>query len=85
MISVPDDGETVSVRLDKSDRPFLDEEALRIMQKEFAQTGRLDKPSIAEVISELLDELQVRRRQAGACSCGACTPPDEDTPQANLI
>lgn len=63
--------ETFTIRLNSSDRPFLDAEALRLMRERFEETRELRKPSLADVITELLEELRERRQRADDCSCGA--------------
>lgn len=65
--------EKVSIRINKSDRPFLDDECLRIMQAEFERTSTLKRPSLADVLSALLSELREHRQRVSACTCGANT------------
>lgn len=52
---------TYTARLKRADRPFLEAEAYRLAREAFARDGRLVKPSVGEVVSELLTELQELR------------------------
>lgn len=59
--------EKFTIRLNEKDRPFLDKEGLRLMQEHFEQTRELRKPSLADVVTELLEELRNHRRHADRC------------------
>lgn len=63
--------DTFKIRLNGEDRPFLDDECLRLMQETFERTRELRRPSYADVISALLAELRQHRRELLECSCGA--------------
>lgn len=63
--------EKLSIRINADDRPFLDDECLRIMQERFASTRRLRQPSLGDVISELLTELRDLREQVATHEKGA--------------
>lgn len=73
-----DHDEKFSIRLYEADRPFLDDECLRMMQERFEQEGRLDRPSIADVVHELIEELEQRRRHAQRCPHQADEPDEAD-------
>lgn len=66
--------EKLSIRINAADRPFLDDECLRIMQERFSSTRRLRQPSLGDVISELLQELRELRATTEACECQASAP-----------
>lgn len=69
--------EKFTIRLNREDRPFLDEEALRLMQEHFEECRELKRPSLADVVSTLLEELREHRRHAKRCPHRA-SPAGED-------
>jgi lipoate-protein ligase A len=75
--------ETFTIQLNSEDRPFLDEEALRIMQERFAETRELERPSLADVVTALPEELRRHRRHAERCPHRSREREDADTRDAS--
>lgn len=54
-----------SIRIHAHDLLFLEEEALRLRRERFRQDRNLASPSLADVLSQLLRELEEHRRRSG--------------------
>jgi len=78
-----DDQGTFHARLHESDREFLDAERYRIVNERFEETGELAAPSVAEIVSDVLEELRELRCWTEECNCGAaCETPEEGDSEA---